>query len=462
MSNEVLILGRGTSCGHLDSLGYPNAVSWNITSSIYEPYLAKKIASYANYVQTCYTDVPDSERCGFFIKRQIQSAISRNASCPFGNLCRTKDRNIELDTGYLSLDNDLGANVPPNLRYTFRLITKCAPLITNDHKRLYNFSNDAYMRYYYGRPNLGLPDAMTGNFTYEYIQKPPFSGLAYGYTISGEDYRLGGKAAFTYNGSFEPTTSNFHPIDGLRETLTHGDLVLFYLSANELVYTSEVNDDWYAAHQHAGTFDIPQASSGNVSLYSSDEVASPLACAVQYQICRPSSTAGQDCPFSGGIYDIASTFSDQEEDEASIVSRWVMSSFVDIEDIIGALSTSSLTSRDGLQRGIQGPLSDFQWQSDVELWHNITLASLQDRVESVVGPKDPDIQQHFWRPLNTSHNLNFCESQVRIATSLLLRSLNPFQDSLWNRIYHIATIRVVVAPLMFGYRILVSSLAVLS
>lgn len=190
MGNEVLISSK--LCGNL---GYDDSVDYNELQSIYEPYLSKLVYSYANYVQTCYTDNTESkaEGCGLLTKRRLTSTIDRNATCPFtGNICRHKDQNIKLDTGHMNIDSELGFNVPPSLQYTFRFITHCAPLITTGYQKSFNYSNDiSYMRYFYGPQFIDNPNFKDINWTREF-QIPSVPQLkSTDFTSGMSNYQLG-------------------------------------------------------------------------------------------------------------------------------------------------------------------------------------------------------------------------------------------------------------------------------
>lgn len=165
IGNEVLISSK--SCGVLSTGN--STITTDHVERIFHPYISKRFSSFANYVQTCYTNITEAEGCGSLIKRQLVSTIDRNASCPFHkDICRSTNGNIQLDTGYLNIASDLGLNVPPSHQYTIRFVTDCAPLITDGYKTRFNYSNDiSYMRYFYGPKTYGPRSEQFGNYTYE-------------------------------------------------------------------------------------------------------------------------------------------------------------------------------------------------------------------------------------------------------------------------------------------------------
>lgn len=190
---------------------------------------------------------------------------------------------------------------------------------------------------------------------------------------------------------------------------------LLFLSANDITYTAEINDDWYSAHWSPGPpHDILNFDGGDqfVKYYMADEAASVLGCKFQYQACRTTAAYPRDCSRYGGAYDLADGYLTPTKGHK--VFSWVWNYATVINDIISSLSISSLTSRFNLFDGVQGRLPDDQWQIDVENWHNIGLMALQgNMVLQGAGPGDTGIQQNFWRGPKTETERYFCRNQVR-------------------------------------------------
>ncbi|KAL9617371.1 MAG: hypothetical protein Q9160_007819 [Pyrenula sp. 1 TL-2023] len=203
--------------------------------------------------------------------------------------------------------------------------------------------------------------------------------------------------------------SNFKPIDELSQKMNDSDLFLVFMSANEVVFTGEVNDDLYAAHRLVGSFrqaELDATGSG----YLADEPVSTLGCTQKFQVCPPHSTSERECIVSGGLVDLQEP-NISEQNEAYSVIPWFSNFFMDLTDIIDSLGSSALTSRNGLSGGFQGPLPDNQWQSEVEYWTNISLVSLQDVVSSSTGPGNSEILKNFWQPPGSSQQKYLCRNQ---------------------------------------------------
>ncbi|KAL9620224.1 MAG: hypothetical protein Q9160_005233 [Pyrenula sp. 1 TL-2023] len=416
MSDEVLV--AGDHCGQLWP-GDPDLVNYDMIKNIFLPYTAKLTSDYNNYVQTCYTNSSKTGGCSFFIKRQIHSHADYNASCPFDEkICRNPDRNIKLDSGYLGIDSDLGFNLPPDLQYDLRVINHCAPLVTHGYQETFNYSNDmSYMRYLYGQENRNSTMIKDLNFTFE-SRIPSASQLrSEDSTSDAGDYRLQTWLSTTYNGLLDHNISSFLPIDELSSAVTDNDLSLIVLSAPDVVYSTEVDDDWYAAHRpYANLSSAQHVRGGKTSLFLSDEPASILGCKSHYQVCKRQTPPGQDCFVSGGYQDLMAP-SISNEDPAYSLILWITNSFAPINLVIDSLTTSSLTSRSGLTAGQQGPLPSNQWQKEVENFHNIALNSLQRVTDSAQKPQDPNVLKYFWAAPNSTTQSYLCKNQkIRSAS----------------------------------------------
>lgn len=133
--------------------------------------------------------------------------------------------------------------------------------------------------------------------------------------------------ALSYNGSFNLGNSTFAPKNEFMSVLRDSDVSLIFLSAEGILYTGEVNDDWYAAHRVA--FNSTSASSanlphGSVQVYLSDEPASVIGCKSHYQVCSPTSPPGKDCFLSGGYWDLSNPTLSKANDASSLIP-WVTS-----------------------------------------------------------------------------------------------------------------------------------------
>lgn len=189
---------------------------------------------------------------------------------------------------------------------------------------------------------------------------------------------------------------------------------LFFLSANGILYSAEIDDDWYAAHKFFDRLDIAFGSQyhGNKSFYLADEPAAVLGCTIQNQMCNISSSSDRQCTQLGGYYDLLQSSISMGQ-KALDTCKWVDSSVVSLTNVVNTLRSSSLTSGYTLIGGFQSQLPNNQWQLDVENWHNITLASFQQGVvSSATGPQDPKVLETIWQRAVTKEEKYFCKNQV--------------------------------------------------
>lgn len=177
IGNDVLIRSN-SNCGYIDL--YQDFNFTNLVTGFF-PWMAKVATAQASYAQQCYSNATDLQQCDTFVQTRLPTTITRNSSCPFPEeMCRTKDKNIVFDTGYLDSHEDLGINTPVEDRVLFRRISACASLVTDGYRRLHNYSEKGtYARYFYGQdlnddfPN--LTDEEKRNLTIEY-PVPELSG----------------------------------------------------------------------------------------------------------------------------------------------------------------------------------------------------------------------------------------------------------------------------------------------
>lgn len=138
--------------------------------TIYQPYNSKLLTSNADYAQQCYPAFQKAQGCNTFVRRNLNAKVVRNATCPFpGDVCKTKDENLILDTGLLNSHSDLGLNAPPGNRYEFRSVLHFAPLktdgFTTEVPSLSPNLSGSYVQYHYGA-------TVHSDFTYQHIVTP--------------------------------------------------------------------------------------------------------------------------------------------------------------------------------------------------------------------------------------------------------------------------------------------------
>lgn len=188
---------------------------------------------------------------------------------------------------------------------------------------------------------------------------------------------------------------------------------MFFLSANGILYSSPVEDSWYAAHRATNiSSNSTDGRTGHTLAYLSDEPASVLGCKMQYQKCDTVIPSKQGCSLLSGsnVIDFSVQSPITKKDQALY---WRLPP-AGVHDVVSELQSSSLTSKFLLNKGRQTTLPANQWQREVENWHNIALAAMQGgAVDDAVGPEDDNILKDFWTKPRNYVEKYLCKNQVR-------------------------------------------------
>lgn len=222
-----------------------------------------------------------------------------------------------------------------------------------------------------------------------------------------------------YAGSpeFSEAFSGFMPIDQLHRD--DADVMLFFLSAPNIIFTNITDDPWYSAHQ-PGPSKYSSAGDGSVPTYTTDEPASILGCTMQAQYCNPNLPEDSRCsPLTGYVDDRIDLFKLYDTLSQKTMFKWAIDvfqlGFFSISGIVDNIGTSALLARQGLNTNQQGPLPSNQWQLEVESWVSTSLASVQATyVEFGNGPTSA-YQQFRMAPNGTDQD-TVCKSIVSIPS----------------------------------------------
>jgi len=150
-----------------------NVTSTEIVTTL-RPYDHSRLNSFTNYAQNCYAKNTKSGGCTSFVKAGLPSRVDLHASFLFSKeICRSTNRNIKIDTGYLDSYNDLGLNAPKDKRVLLRQVFHCAPVVTDGYTKTVLRENNTFVEYYYGEEIKGL--VPSNAFTYS--QTPFWSML---------------------------------------------------------------------------------------------------------------------------------------------------------------------------------------------------------------------------------------------------------------------------------------------
>ncbi|KAF2138635.1 uncharacterized protein K452DRAFT_204656, partial [Aplosporella prunicola CBS 121167] len=416
--HEVLL--KGDSCGRVTTINRTSSDMTELLTGML-PYTIELLVSSSSYARRCYRNNSKPDDCPTFAARMLPTTIYPDAECPFQvkDICQSDSKNLLLDSGHINSHTHLGINAPPQHRFTFRQLTACAPLKTDAYSLLRNDSDNVfgapYTEYYYGPPTTNQT-----NYTYAFPLKTPAS------STNPNDYTLAHLAAYA-NGE---GAAAFEPIADLH--VPDADVSLYFLSANDVNYIQPVDDPWFAAHQLTSHQEDTVVGS-DTPVWRRDEPATVLACTQQYQYCNPNLPESEGCTPLAGIDGWRNSASPDaipmrnaagEDIWRTSLQRAALRYVVDkaiyttIADVVGSLNSGALLSRNSMWLGIQGPMGERQWQSEVEHWHRSSLAVLQRlMIEQATGGKlsDADISPWMTGPDGTAE-WKRCKGQLVRST----------------------------------------------
>ncbi|KAI0859876.1 hypothetical protein F4860DRAFT_515373 [Xylaria cubensis] len=379
--DEVLLTGANCGVPYLWLNPDIDAVS-----AVLSPYFTERIVASQEYAVRCYSNISSTTMCNNFVKERLSVTVVSNASCPFqSGICKDKDKSLLLDTGYLDSINNFGINTPPENRFLFRQLSHCAPILTEGYTKLDNVSDPTkpVIKYFYGK----LVGVKPGYGTFSYQQPVvPFMPHEGTWGQAQADYSLGTLQAYTSSEEAR-SFSEFQPIEELDRN--DAEVALFFLSANNIIYSHMVDDPWFSAHQSAGSY------------------GSTVQDGRGQPICEPLND-GYDHSAS-----VQSLWPDDKKMQQYMA--WSYEAYVltaaNIRTIVRQIGIASLTARFGLQSTVQGALPDNQWQREVQNWFDASLATLQRLfVDVAAGPIDSRLDPWLSRPNSTEEHF-LCRSQ---------------------------------------------------
>ncbi|PHH89538.1 hypothetical protein CDD83_5824 [Cordyceps sp. RAO-2017] len=357
-----------------------------------------------HYAEQCYTGKPTGvSDCITYIQPRLSSLINRYAPCPFSaGICRSNSSNLRLDTGLIDSHHHLGINAPFKDRFQIRFVAHCAPLITEGFAKRNSTRHGNYTEYYYGPLHLFEDESTPYTYQvedvfgqYRHVDEDVYSGLAV-----NPEVQLWSVFSPVINGKFyKIPLYSFEPIPQLQRP--DGDLNLYMLSGNGIVFSNPSDDIWYRiTYGYSENFWRPQ------------EAASPLACLMQTQLCNFKGRCGPLASFTDAIVGAASlSSSDPIRFEADGVSIDLSDSFrlsrsaqrfFWLANVLQSVLTSPISGLEGPKAedlmsmktkvlGVTFSLASNAWQTDMTHLWAIFLARFQAAfVLFAAGATDPD------------------------------------------------------------------------
>ena len=390
-------------------------------------YIAKRerdVQLSLEYAQSCYMSPPDwywASTCGTYPISRLNWTTSFNDSCPFeSKVCSQDAATMILDTGIIDSHEDLGINAQKQDRLGYRRVTQCTVLNNEQYTTDWAFdgnspevaSSPTAMKTAYA--NYGPSLDKDTKFTYSYSNFADFfTNFTGGTTIP---YQVANQVA--YGATTDPAlqaVSSFEPIQEL--VRSDADVLLLFLSFIG-VYTHPVDDPWFSAHNVLHR-DTPAEIARTT--YVRDKPISAIGCTEQHQFCSPT----RGCtPLLGYM---------QVQEGIAADLRLTPKQNATLDRVLNAASTSllrtivegmSITSTPLLainatateSTTLSLPLSDTQWQHELQYWHSIAMAQLQRTVlEYSTG--QIAAQTKYLIPTQTNAGAWLCQNQTILSST---------------------------------------------
>ena len=151
-----------------------------------------------------------------------------------------------------------------------------------------------------------------------------------------------------------------------------------------VVYEAPVADPFFAA---STPYNLPTGDGVNETYYSANQYVNALACIDQHQFCNPSN--GKCTPLSGNLQ-VPTHLPELGLNDAQASTAITMEltiSFLNTYYSVHSRGSNALRASETLDQGIQIPLPDNQWMTEVSTWFAVSMAKLQQRiVQYATGP----------------------------------------------------------------------------
>ena len=386
-NGEVLI--SSLNCG---GLFQPSSIS-PVGGPVYSYFNTWMESSY-NYAQSCYGSNTFRKDCTLYPRQSLPFSITRDIACPFpgqDSICRNMSGNIQIDTGFINSHFDLGINAPPENRFLLRFVAECAPLLTDRYTRV--------------QKSAAIGTLI--NILYGPTRRDFNSGATYQYpnatTPNNIDYGI-----FDYVLDVESTAFGWTPIPELH--VTDGDVIVLFLSSNNIWFLNKTADPWYSAQE---LVEYLLVGNNQIPLYAHDDAVRALGCRERFQFCNPNLPGNSSCtPLTSSRQAFQLGFQLWQDLTQQAYFNWSTSFFnIGIDTTVSIIGTAALQSRNTLSDGIQWFIPDNQWELEVENLFKVSLASLQRSVvDQAMGPADPALLPMLKRP-NTPEEQKVCANQ---------------------------------------------------
>ncbi|KAE9381001.1 hypothetical protein N431DRAFT_396305 [Stipitochalara longipes BDJ] len=379
-----LVLIRGAQCGfpYLGN-GHGTGTETALETAHFRSSILSQTRLAETWVSQCYgNSSDDSAACSLYPQPKLSfwSEPVAAAACPFASqsVCQDAAKNSSphrIESDPIDSHLHLGINALPADRVTYRKVTTCSPIEAAPFAQEANASDTdeaslwlngtILARFFFG------PVAGSGEpWTYEYNKFAALDRL--GYQIVSVGYFP------APNGDL---SKNVWAPNSTFSTIADGDVSLFFLSSNSILYVNKTYDPIYAATD-------PHLLDGR-TYYAGNYDVTILACVDRHQICDPNRNNATGCTAPQGYLQLGASLyniglnKNQIAAAQRIVGTLVFSST--LNSVSGRSEAALLASQTVSELIQELPLPIDQWRAEVENWYAVSLAKLQRNIIDFAG-----------------------------------------------------------------------------
>jgi hypothetical protein len=381
------------------------------------------------------------------------SSVEEKAACPFGgNACLTDA--VRYDSGLVNSNKDIGINAPLKESISFRRVTTCAPIRTDNYATEWQENlPEAYggkktntttsVKFYeFGLGDTGCTATPPGNIT---------NSTTFCVSQWMKDYLPGAyfvSANTAYAEDFN--ASDFNPVSDFK--VPNADVTLISVF-NKAVYKGKVDDALFNAQ-------VPADNSKQ--FYAPTNDFAVLGCTEQYQFCDPKT---KKCTALSGLYAVQNAVERGDiplsrKQKATFSVLWESAWGMAMQWTIKLLNSRVLLAQDWVFTAIavgSSALPADQWQLESFNLHNLSLAMFQHRInqyaspdtfelapgvgadEQLVTPTDPDMLDicQRQRVLSAKHySVSVLGMAIILSIGSFLIMIDQSMEMLWFRYFN--------------------------
>jgi hypothetical protein len=391
------------------------------------------------YTRSCYADESSAEApsCDSFVLQRVDSTMNNSAVCPFSPQICELGGALEIDSGFLDSDLDLGINARPKDRVWYRMVTTWTLLNGTNFESSWtdlpgSLPGDKMRLYFLGPAT--SDGQVTTNFTFSYsnysfYEYPAAYFLRY-VNPTHKYPNLHKNSQFSNFPNAAVVNNDFQPVATLN--VSDADVTILALN-NYATYTGKVTDPLFEATTNVSNQILGLADTGES--YVPNHVTTFLAAAVRHQFCH-SKDFSSSCTPLRGVYQSDPDYYQPDYHNYSaftLPQRLTVGALYETIPIASFLETMLcqgqfiLSAHRYLSYGsafhrLSVAIPSNQWQIEAQNLHNISLAGMQRLLVEHASPPVFEVRPgesslQFLTQAIQSEGLQICASQKVRSTA---------------------------------------------